>query len=301
MGIAQPIAVWLVAKPLHTVLGLAFTLLLPFAQIFTGAAMTMVVLQQGWRLSALQGTGAAMLVALLFAVTGVPVGAILINALVFWLPASLIALLVRRSRSLTLTFQVMAIIALLGTLTMYIVLPDQIAFWKRVLTEVAAAFEEMGFSQQAEVLTTQQDRIAPRGTVLFVLTVWSLIMLVLALGYGLFQALPENKAKFGRFCDLNFGWVLAAVMAGAVLLALLTRADWLQGLAFVASIVFWMQGLSVLHWLHTDGPLPLAALIVVYVMLLVLNAALVTGLAIVGYTDAWFDLRSRIKRHRAQP
>ena len=33
----RPLAAWLVEKPFHSVLGLALTLLLPFAQILTGA------------------------------------------------------------------------------------------------------------------------------------------------------------------------------------------------------------------------------------------------------------------------
>ncbi len=300
MRVAQPIAAWLVARPLHAVLGLALTLLLPFAQVFSGATMTMIVLRQGWRLSMLQGALAAGLVAVMAAVTGAPVVTILVNALVFWLPASLAAVLVRRSRSLTLTFQVTGIIALVGTLMMYVVLPDPTAFWKQTLTEVAAAFSERGFDQQANLLVEQQDVIAPQMTVLFVLTTWSLITLVLALGYGLFQALPENRGKFGRFCDLDFGRVLALVMVLASVLALLTSAEWAQGFAFVAFTIFWIQGLSVLHWLHTEGPLPIAVLIVAYVMLPVLNAVLIMGLAVLGYADAWFDVRSRLKGRGAR-
>lgn len=295
MRVAQPIAAWLIARPLHGVLGLALTLLLPLAQVFSGAAMTMAVLHHGWRLSMLQGLIAAGLVAVLAALTGAPVLTIMINALVFWLPASLVAVLARRSRSLTLTFQVTGIVALVGTLMMYVVLPDPTAFWKQTLTEVAAVFTAEGFNEPAKLLVEQQDLLAPQMTVLFVLTSWSLIALVLALGYGLFQALPENRGKFGRFCDLNFGRVLALVMAAASLVAWLTDADWVQSFAIVAFTIFWIQGLSVLHWLHTDGPLPVALLIVVYVMLPVLNALPVMALAVLGYTDAWFDLRSRMK------
>lgn len=281
-------------------LGLALTLLLPFAQILSGAVMTMAVLQQGWRLSILQGFAAVGLVAVMAVITGAPVVTILLNALVFWLPASLVALLVRRNRSLTLAYQVTAILALLGGLALYVLLPDHVQFWKETLTEVATAFQGMGFNQQAELLIEQQDAIAPQMTVLFVLTTWSLVALVLALGYGLYQRLPEKDGRYGRFCDLDFGRVLALVMAVSSLLALVTGGDWAQGIAFIAFMIFWIQGLALLHWLHTEGPLPLALLILVYAMLPVLNALLVTGLAVIGYTDAWFDFRSRVKKRNAQ-
>ncbi len=296
MRIAQPIAAWLVAKPFHAVIGLAFTLLLPFAQIVTGAAMTTVVLHYGWRQAMLFGLIAAGIVGIMAAITAAPVVTIWLNALAFWVPASGLAALLRQTRSLTLALQVSAILAVVGTVVLHIALPDPIEFWKQVLTEFADAFREMGFDQQADLLINQQDLIAPQMTVLFVLTTWSLLALVLALGYGLFQALPDNRARFGRFCDMNFGRVLALVAAVASLLAWPIGADWLQDVAFVSFAIFWIQGLSVVHWLHTEGPLPVAFVVVVYAMLPVLNALLVIGLAVMGYSDAWLDYRARLRR-----
>lgn len=300
MQVAQRVAAWLLARPLNTVLGLALTLLMPFAQLLSGAVMTMAVLQQGLRLSALHGLAAAALVAVLGAFTGATVGTILINAIVFWLPASLVAWLVVRNRSLALAFQVTAIVALAAGMGMYVLLPDEVEFWKQTLTEVAAAFQEMGFVDYAELLTTQRDALAPQMTVVFVLTSWSLVALVLALGHGLYQALPEKSGRFGRFCDLDFGRVLAMVMIVASVLAFLLGTDWARGIAFISFVIFWIQGLALLHWFSAEGPLPVGVLVVAYALLPVLNVALVVGLAIVGYTDAWFDFRSRIKERNAQ-
>jgi hypothetical protein len=83
-------------------------------------------------------------------------------------------------------------------------------------------------------------------------------------------------------------------MALVSLLALVTGVTWMQNLAFVMFAIFWVQGLAILHFLQSDGPLPLVALIVVYALLPVLNALLVMALAVLGYTDAWFDYRTRI-------
>ena len=185
-------------------------------------------------------------------------------------------------------------------LAMYVLLPDEVEFWKQTLMEVAAAFQEMGFTQQSELLTTQRDVLAPQMTVVFVLTSWSLMALVLALGYGLYQVVPGNAGRFGRFCDLDFGRVLALVMVVASVLALVLGSSWAQGIAFIAFVIFWIQGLALLHWFHSEGPLPVAVLVAAYVLLPVLNVALVVGLAVVGYTDAWFDFRSRMKERNAQ-
>ncbi len=292
----QPLAVWLVEKPLHAVLGLALTLLLPFAQVLTGAAMTVIVLALGFGRAMLLGATAAVLVGVMSVVTGADVVTILVNAAIYWMPAALTAALLRKTRSMTLTFQATAIVALLGTLLTHILLADPVAFWKEQLAAMSSAFMNMGFEQQANLLLAQQDTLAPQMTVLFVLTTWSLISLVLALGYWVYQSLPERGASFGRFCDLNFGRILAIVTVVAALLAVVTGVNWLENLAFVGFGVFWVQGLALLHWLRVEGPLPFAALIVIYGLLPVLNVLLMAGLAALGYSDAWLNYRARARR-----
>ncbi|MEM9208217.1 MAG: hypothetical protein AAGA61_03145 [Pseudomonadota bacterium] len=293
----QPLAAWLVQKPYHAVLGLALTLLLPFAQILTGAAMTVIVLALGLGKALSLGAMAAAVVGVMSVITGADVVTILANAALFWLPAALVAGLLRRTRSLPLTLQVTAIVALAGTLLTHIVLADPVAFWKAQLAAMSVAFMKMGFEQQANLLLAQQDILAPQMTVLFVLTTWSLIALVLALGYWVFQSLPEQAARFGRFCDLNFGRILAIVTIVAAVLAVVSGVNWLQNLALVGFAMFWVQGLALLHWLRVEGPLPFVALIVVYGLLPVLNVLLMAGLAALGYSDAWLNYRARARRN----
>ncbi len=296
----QPIAAWLIARPLHAVLGLALTLVLPFAQIFSGAAIVMLVLYGGARTAALQGLIAIAVLATLSLVTGGSLPEILVNGLFAWLPVFLLAWLLRRSRSLTLTLQVSAIAAMAVTLGFYIVVADPTAYWMAVLTDVAAAFRDMGLTEQAGMIVAQTELIAPQMTMVTVLTSWSLIVLVLVLGYAIYQALPGKSAEFGRFCDLRFGRTLALVMAVTSVLALLIGVEWLRNFAFVVFAIVWLQGLSMMHWLHVVGPLPFIVLIVIYAMLPFLNALLVMALAILGYTDAWFDYRARIGKNMAR-
>jgi len=132
-------------------------------------------------------------------------------------------------------------------------------------------------------------------TMLFVFTAWSFYVLVTLFGYTLYQALPGKTAAYGRFCDLNLGRVLAGVMAVTSVAAVVTGADWLQNLGFVAFSVFWLQGLAILHWLHAAQRLPLFVLIMAYALLPILNVLLVISFAVLGYMDAWFDFRSRAR------
>lgn len=289
----RPIASWLVARPRNAVFGLAATLLLPFAQVISGTLMALLVLQQGASLSAVQGLVAAVILALVSLALSVPVAQVLANAVLIWLPVILLAALMRKTRSMTLATQVAALAALLATLAFYVVLGDPAAWWSDALVDVAAAFREMGLEQHADALTAQRDVVAGQMTTLVVLAGWTLTVMVVLLGYGVWRTLPENGPVYGRFCDLNLGRVLALTMAVGSVLAVLTGWAWLQNLAFVAFMMFWLQGLAIIHWLHVERAMPVIVVILAYAMLPLLNALLLMALAVVGYIDAWFEFRRR--------
>jgi hypothetical protein len=133
-------------------------------------------------------------------------------------------------------------------------------------------------------------------TVSAALAFWMLYTAGALLGYALYKRLPRETGEFGRFRDLNLGRVIAVAMALTSLLAFLVDASWLQNLAFLLFVVFWLQGLSIVHWMHAQGTLPMAALIAVYALLPFLQVLLMTALAVLGYTDAWFGFRRRMKK-----
>lgn len=296
----QAVAAWLVARPQNAVLGLVVSFFLPFAQVFSGAVMVLITLHGGAKKALLTGVAAAGVLAVMALVLRSSVPDMVLNAVMTWLPALLLAALARGARSLTLALQVSVVVALMATLGFHLAVRDPVAFWETILTQVATVFREAGLEQQADLLNTQSDLIAPQMTALSVIALWSLCATILAVGYWIYQFLPGQKAAFGRFCDLNFGRVLAMAMAIGSLVALIVDWAWIENFAFVAFVIFWMQGLAIVHWLHADGPLPFLALLVIYALLPVLNAVLLMGLAILGYTDAWFDFRSRGRKREAQ-
>ena len=289
----RPLAAWLVARPQNAVIGLAATLLLPFAQVISGTVMSLLVLRQGAPQAALHGVIAVALLLVISLILGVPASQVLANAAVIWVPVMLLAALLRSRRSLTLALQVAALIALLVTLAFYLLFGDPATYWSDVLVNVAAAFRDMGLQQHADTLLAQREVVAAQMTTLVVLATWSLYVTVLLLGYAIFRMLADKPAEFGRFCDLNFGKVLALTMAITSVLAVLTGSVWLQNLAFVAFALFWLQGLAIIHWLHAERGLPILAVILVYALLPLLNALLIMALAVLGYIDAWFEFRRR--------
>ena len=291
----QPIAAWLVARPQNGVLGLALTLLFPLSPVISGLIMAHLVFANGMRLPALQGVAATALLAVLALILSASIGQIIASALSWWLPVYVLAALARQWRSITLTLQVSVIIAMVACLGFFIVLGDPADFWNEVVATSIELARQAGLLEQAEMLSQTQSVIVPQMTMLFVFSAWTFYVTVMLFGYVLFQALPGKKSVYGRFCDLNFGRVLASIMAVASVGALLTGSVWLQNLGFVAFAVFWFQGLAILHWLYAERRLPFFVLIMIYALLPFLNVLLVITLAILGYMDAWFDFRARGK------
>ena len=286
----QALATWLVARPQNAVLGLAATLLLPAPQLTSGVILVLLLLAQGTRLAVIEAAAAAALLLVVSLVFSVSLASIVTLMAGTWLPVLLLTLLLTGTRSLALTMQITVIAAVLAMVGFYLVVTDPAAFWQPYLTTMAEIVRENNLELNTEMLTAEVM------TVSATLAFWMLYITGLLLGYGLYTKLPGKTAEFGRFRDLNFGRVIASIMAVASLLALLVDVDWLQNVAFVMFVVFWIQGLAIVHWMHAQQLLPLGVVVAVYVLLPLLQVLLITVLGILGYMDAWFEFRHRVKK-----
>ncbi len=286
----QAIAAWLVARPQNAVLGLAVTLLLPAPQLTSGVIMVLLVLAQGVRLAVLEALMAAAVLLTVSLIFGVQVGQVVALMAGTWVPVLLLAVLLLGARSLTLTLQVSVIVAVLGMLVFYVVVADPVAFWQPYIEQMTELVRQNNLQLDTGLFSAEVMTISA------VLAFWMLYITGLLLGYALYARLPTQTAVYGRFSDLNFGRVIAFTMALASLLAFMVDANWIQSLAFVMFIMFWIQGLAIVHWMHGEGILPLAALIAVYALLPFLQVLLMTALAVFGYIDAWFGFRRRMKK-----
>jgi hypothetical protein len=288
----RAVAKWLVARPLNGVLVLAATSS-PYLGFLSAALVVLLVLHDGARVAALKAAGAGLLLGLIGAVVGTPPSVVLAVAVVYWLPAALLATLLAVTRSLTLTLQVSVLLAVLGMLVFVGIVGDPVAFWQAELGAAAEVWRSMGAVELADSLAEGQALLAAQMTMFIVTLLWTIYAATLVLGYKLFRQLPGEPDRFGRYRDLDFGRVLALIMALCSIIALVTGAAWLQNIAFVMFAVFWLQGLAIVHWLHGAEILPGFAVAMVYVLMLPLSAVVVIGLAVLGYIDAWFDLRRR--------
>ena len=286
----QAIAKWLVARPHNAVLGLAVTALLPPFQLISGAIVALLVLEKGTSRAAIDVIIAAVLVAVVFLISGGTLSSAMGLVAEIWVPVMLLAMLLVTVRSLTLTLQVSVIAAVAAMLLFQVAVPDQAAFWQPYLDVMDVVIKEAGLQLDTELLSAEVM------TVSAVLVYWMLYSAVLLLGYGLYRRLPQETVDFGRFRDLDFGRVIALSMAVLSVLALLIGVAWLSNVAFIVFVMFMMQGLAIVHWLHGEGVLPIFAVVSVYLLMPFLQVLLVFALAMIGYTDAWIGIRRRLKK-----
>ena len=289
----QPVVAWLLARPQNAVLGLAATLLLPVLQVLSGIIMVLLVLKQGVRTAIVEGAFAAVLLAVVSLLVGAPVMQVLVGVLTTWLPAILLAVVLQVTRSLALTLQVSVLVAALVVLGFHIVVDDMTVFWQPVMEFMVDWARESNLHEQVRLIESDPAMVAQTLTIVFVLSSWTMYALYLLFGYRFSTAVDDESGNYGRFCDLNFGRVIALIMAILSLLAFVSGMVWLQSVAVVLFGIFWLQGLAVVHWMFEDGELPLFVVILTYLLMPFLHVFLFAALAVVGYTDAWFKYRRR--------
>ena len=288
----RAVASWLVARPLNGILVLAATSS-PYLGFLSAALMVLMVLRDGTRVAVLKAAAAGLLLAVIGLVVGTPPSVVIAVAVVYWLPATLMGTLLAVTRSLTLTLQVSVLVAVLGMLVFFGIVGDPVAFWETELGAAAEIWRNLGAVELADSLTEGQAMLAAQMTMFIVTLLWTIYAATLVLGYKLFRQLPGETDRYGRFRELNFGRVIALIMALCSVVALLIGAAWLQNIAFVMFSIFCLQGLAIVHWMHGKDILTGFAVEMVYVLMLPLSAVIVVALAVLGYIDAWFDVRRR--------
>ena len=289
----QSVATWLVARPHNAVLALAGTLLLPVLHLLSGAIIVLLVLQRGPQVAAGVAAIAGLLLTAVAYVVGAPVEQVAFSIALTLVPSIMFGALLLASRSLTLTLQVSAILAAVAMLVFQLAVDDLVAFWQPVMVEWQQLARDLGLQMQADFIAQQPVLAAKLLSLAAIVWRWLLYTIYLLLGYRLYQSLPIQTGNFGRFCDLDFGRVIALAMAVTSVIAWASGSDLLQNVAVVLFAVFGVQGLAIVHWMHYERQMPIFVVYAVYVLVLVLQVLTIFALAVVGYMDAWFSYRRR--------
>ncbi len=288
------LAAWLVASPKNAVLALGASMLLPLLQPFSSIVLVLLVLAQGPRMALFQAAlagGMLLLVSLLFGVPLVQVAVLIAST---WLPVFLLALVLAKTQSFTLTMQASAILAASVALGLGLMIDDSVAFWQPLLAIWSDMLQQNGAGAN-EILNINSEDFANQVTVMLVLSGWMVYTLIFMLGYLLYGQLIEKTGVFGRIRDLNFGRVIASTLVLLLVLSFVTGSVLLQNIAFILLAMFWLQAVALVHWLRAERGLPLFVVIAAYVLPL-LSSYVAIAMTVFGYLDAWFGIRQLVKK-----
>ncbi|MEO5342810.1 MAG: YybS family protein [Gammaproteobacteria bacterium SHHR-1] len=267
-------------------------LILPPLSILGSAIVGLVTLRQGGRSGLEVGLGASL-------ATGLATWLLLndpglaIASLLFWAPLWGLALLLRYSGALGWTLQWGLLIGLLPWLMEWLFVDGSAGGMQQLLEPMRQSLTQAGVMTPDQAVELM-DWLARWLVALVAGGLFLQLCLGLFLARG-WQARLYNPGGFaGEFRRLRFSRALALLAAVLLLLGLLAGGaqwSWLRVLTLLLLILFFLQGLAVLHALLGRSPAGKPWLIGVYVLLFLAMPYMGLSLAATGYVDIWRDFR----------
>jgi hypothetical protein len=293
---------WITAKPIRAFLAagiaaLVALLALPMAAWLPAGIVVLALLAGGPPVAIAAGAGAALALVWAFAPAFGPGPAFLI-AVATLLPSALGALVLERSRSLSVVFQaltgascllVLAIHALLGDPVL--ALAPVIAKLEPMLQRTAETLSQMGIQSSPEQIGVATARMAWQTLGWMVLLHAFLAQCAGLWAYGR----TREPGLFEReFRGLRLGRALAWLLVASFVASFVAHrvgAGWqgIDDLLFVLAAAFLVQALAVVHGLRELQVIGALSVVLAYVAVLVVPMALVG----IGFADTWVRFRER--------
>jgi uncharacterized protein YybS (DUF2232 family) len=269
-------------------------LLVPPAAWISAASIVLVTLvhgpQRGMITIALSLLGAALFAYLIFAIPQLAV----IFVLLAWLPAWMIATILRQTVSMAYSLQILTVISLFAVVVIYTLFPDFGEYWRvsldHMVTQLAQQSDEFSLTE----LQQTEDLIINYLPGLFVSSIMFGTMISLFLDRW-WQAVFYNQGGFAKeFQSLNLGKISALIALAITFIAVIVNNVFAFSLVTVVFVLYLIQGMSLLHAVFKLRQVNTAWLFVVYVVMFFIPH-LVLLLVIAGMIDPWLDIRQRIR------
>ena len=273
------------------ILGLA----VPPAAWISAAAIVLVTLVNGAKsgliTTALSLLGAGIFAFLIFATPQVAV----VFVLLAWLPAWLIAAVLRQTVSLAYSLQVLTVMSLLAVVMVYATVPDIGEMWREPLDIMVEQLAEQSEDFTLAELKQTEDWVIKFLPGLFASSLMFGTMLSLFLGRW-WQAVFFNPGGFGKeFQSLNLGKVSALCAIAIMLIAIIVDSVFAVAMVAVVSVLYGMQALSLLHAVIKIRQVNAVWLFVVYLIMFFVPQMLLL-LILASFADPWLDIRQRIRK-----
>ncbi|MDH5391564.1 MAG: hypothetical protein OEY11_00125 [Gammaproteobacteria bacterium] len=268
-------------------------ILMPFSWI-SAAALILVVLHQDKEV-AFRATAIASLAVLVMSwvIFGTPLLAI--GYLLFlWLPAGLIAYVLRQSVSLILSLQLLTVLGLVIVTGLYLLFPSMGETWREAFELILKpALEQAGTQVDPVQLESLLQLFAH--AVIGLLSIVMIFNILMALLIGRWwQAGLFNPGGLAReFNELRLGKVFASATALFLIANVLVDNDWVLGSMLLMVTMTLLQGTAIMHGIIAKKQLSRGWMFGFYVLLFLIPQVMVI-LAILGLLDAWVDIRKQI-------
>ena len=274
---------------------MAISMLMPFSMILSGATLTVLILKASILKALFQCIVAMVFLIILGFFLNFGIVDIATNSFLYWLPVIFITLIYKKNSSFTLTVQLLSIISIIFLIYFFIVVGQPDTFWSEILNNLSTILTDSGLRDEALLIQNQMNLIIEQISSIIAVMIWSSYVFILAFGLNIYNSDESTSNSLDSFSDLNLGKFIAVLAALCSLSLFFADIYWLKNLTYMLLLFFWLQGLAVIHWFRNKRIIPRFLLVIIYVLLPVFNVLIVMLLAVVGYTDAWFNFRSRIK------
>jgi hypothetical protein len=268
-------------------------LVVPPAAWISAAAVVLVTLVNGPRsgliTTAMSLVGAAIFAFLIFSAPEVAV----IFVLIAWLPAWLIATVLRQTVSLAYSLQILTLMGLLAVVMLYVLYPSIGELWREPLDIMVKQLAEQSTDFTLAELKQTEDWIIEFLPGLFASSVMFGTMVSLFLGRW-WQAVLYNPGGFGKeFRSLNLGKVSALCAIALMLIAAIVDSVFAVAMVTVVFVLYGIQSLSLLHAAIEIRKVNAAWLFLIYLIMFFVPHVLLL-LMLASFADPWLDIRQRI-------
>ncbi len=272
----------------------------PILLIFSGGALVLVMLQQGFR----QGVSVLAICILLMVVSGLLVfGKLVVEPLTVWITIMVIATIYLNSKSLNVTLQLLTLIGLFLVLLISIIFPDLSNRWLTFLQNILqAASKDPSFNSMLQSARLSSEKIEQYLPIIASVITGGLIALYLLVSslmlfFGRWwQEIYTNTQAFRKeFISLKLGKVLAILAILFVFAGLVVKHAILWQLAIVCLSMFSIQGMAIVHALVGQLSSPIFGFIAVYGLLFIVPQVAFV-LSALGVLDSFINFRIKLTK-----
>jgi hypothetical protein len=301
----RAIAAWLTEHPWRAAVASAVCgalspqMIMPFPLLAVAIPVLVALRLDGRTALAVAATSAAAAGWVVFSVSQPPPWVLAIIALLVFSPVVL-ALLLKRTGSMNLCFQVAVLGAAVAVAIVYLALPDPIAIWTELLHQFRDSLASAGLKLAADQGGEEAILLMWARTMWGAMAAFALATVFGGLLLGRWwQLLLQAPGSFGaEYRRLRLGVTLGVAITVQFVLAFLTDSPLVASLGWIAFAALVFQGLAAAHRGRAGGWLNKSWLAAIYVLLIMPLSAGFTAvlLALWGFADNWLRPRAQMSR-----